>query len=71
MNVYYGILACLILKTCTFINFILAHEEILHGNLISVVCTPPVTALNYVRQPVWKVGLNYLTSAGTQNSQSK
>ena len=54
---------------CSFINFILAHEEMLHWNLISIVCIPPVTALNYAWQPVWKVGLNYLISAYMEKTQ--
>ena len=50
------------LKTRSFINFILAYEEILPGNLISIVCIPPVIALNYPQNSERKVGLNHLTS---------
>ena len=45
MILYYGIMACLFLKACSFINFILACEEILHGDLIFIVCISSVTAL--------------------------
>ena len=54
------------LNRCSFINFTLAHKEILPGNLMSVDCTSHATTINYAWLPVWKVLLKYLTPADTE-----
>ena len=52
--------ALIFLKGCSFINFILAHEEMLLGiKHLLVEHISPVTTISHAGLPVWKVGINY------------